>query len=63
LKHRLVASMDCSFLKKTGNHTENIGYFYDSEREKAEKGLELSGLALIDLDQHTAYALDSKGDA
>jgi hypothetical protein len=52
--------MDCSFLKKTGNHTENIGYFYDSEREKAEKGLELSGLALIDLDQHTAYALDSK---
>ena len=60
MNHRLVAAMDCSFLKKTGNHTENIGYFYDSEREKAEKGLELSGLALIDLDQHTAYALDSK---
>jgi hypothetical protein len=30
LEHKIVATMDCSFFKKSGTHTENIGYFYDA---------------------------------
>jgi hypothetical protein len=57
LEHKIVAAMDCSFLKKSGQKTENIGYFYDSNQGKTVTGLEISGLALIDLDQNTAYTL------
>ena len=60
LEHKVVAAMDCSFLKKSGEKTENIGYFYDANQGKTVKGLEISTLALIDLDQNTAYTLDSK---
>jgi len=60
LEHKIVAAMDCSFLKKSGQKIENIGYFYDSNQGKTVKGLEISGLALIDLDQNTAYTLDTK---
>ncbi len=34
--------------------------FYDANQGKTVKGLEISGLALIDLDQNTAYTLDTK---
>jgi len=60
LEHKVVAAMDCSFLKKSGEKTENIGYFYDANQGKTAKGLEMSLLALIDLDQNTAYTLDAK---
>jgi hypothetical protein len=60
LEHKVVVAMDCSFLKKSGEKTENIGYFYDANQGKIAKGLEISTLALIDLDQNTAYTLDAK---
>ena len=60
LEHKIIAAMDCSFLKKSGEHTENMGYFYDANQGKTVKGLEISGLALIDLDQNTAYTLDTR---
>lgn len=60
LEHKMIAAMDCSFLKKSGEHTENMGYFYDANQGKTVKGLEISGLALIDLDQNTAYTLDTR---
>lgn len=52
--------MDYSFLKKSGEHAENIGHFYDAIQGKTVKGLEIRGLALIDLDQNTAYTLDTR---
>ena len=58
LDHKIIAAMDCSFLKKSGEHTENMGYFYDANQGKTVKGLEISGLALIDLDQKRTYRRD-----
>ena len=38
----LIAATDCSFVPKSGKHTEGLGKFYHSVRGKAEKGLEIS---------------------
>ncbi len=60
LKHELVAIIDCTFLKKSGKCTENLGSFYSSELEKITKGLEASVIAIGDLVDKTAYFLDSE---
>lgn len=58
LKNRVCASMDATFIKKSGKHTEGVGWFYNGSASRAEKGLEGICLALVDLDEHTAYAID-----
>ena len=66
LKHSLPADVDCiaaidaSFMRKSGKHTEGLGWFYHSQSEKAEQGLEMSLVCLIDLKANTAYSLDAR---
>jgi hypothetical protein len=58
--HERIAAIDASFMKKSGKHTEGLGYFYHSQAGKAEKGLEISLISLIDLDANTGYAIDAR---
>ena len=56
----LAAAIDCSFCKKSGNKTYGLDKFYNSQHNKAEKGLEISTLALIDVTYNTAYNLSTR---
>jgi hypothetical protein len=58
--HTLIAAMDCSFTEKSGQHTYGLDKFYNSKQGKAEKGLEISTLALVDVEYPTAYTLSTR---
>ncbi len=64
LKHlkenTLIAAVDCSFISKSGKHTYDLDKFYNGKQGKAEKGLEISTLALIDVTYNTAYNLSTR---
>ena len=55
-----IAAIDASFMKKSGKKTDGLGYFYNGGASKAERGLELSLVSIIDLDRNTGYALNAK---
>jgi hypothetical protein len=44
------AVLDASFMEKSGEKMGGLGKFYNSKQGKAEKGLEISTLAVIDAD-------------
>ena len=56
----LIAAMDCSFIKKSGDKTYGLGKFFDSKQGKADKGLEISTLAVVDVEYNTAYHVSSR---
>jgi len=55
-KGELVAAMDASFIPKSGKLTYGLGKFYNGCRGRAEKGLEISELALIDRETRQGFA-------
>jgi hypothetical protein len=55
-----IMAVDASFIKKSGKNTYGIGKFWDGKNSKSEKGLEISALAIIDVKDNTAYAVDIK---
>jgi len=55
-----VAALDCSFINKSGKQTYGLDKFYNSKSNKAEKGLEISTLAIVDVDYNTAYNLSTR---
>lgn len=58
--HTWAAAIDCSFSPKSGQQTYGLDYFYNSQHSRSEKGLELSTLALVDVDYNTAYHFSSR---
>ena len=58
--HPLALIQDASFLKKSGAHTWGGGKFWNGTYSKVDWGLEISTLALVDLTEHTAYAVESR---
>jgi hypothetical protein len=58
--HTQVGAIDCSFIDKSGNHTYGLGKFYDSKRYKAAKGLEISTISIVDVDDNTAYPISTR---
>jgi hypothetical protein len=56
----LIAAMDCSFSEKSGKHTYGLDKFYNSTHNKPEKGLEISTLALVDVEYTTVYNLSTR---
>jgi len=52
-----VVALDASFVKKSGKKTYGLGWFFNGCSGRAEKGLEVSLVSLIDVDANTAYAL------
>jgi hypothetical protein len=53
-------AIDSGFIQKSGKHTYGLGCFYNSTRGQAETGLEISTLALIDINDNTAYHFSSR---
>ena len=56
-RSRQIIATDCSFIKKSGKGTYGIEYFYSGSAGKAEKGLEIAVIAVVDVDSKQAYAL------
>lgn len=46
---------DPSFLSKSGTKTYGIGYFWSGCAQKVNRGMEIAGLAVIDVKNHTAF--------
>jgi hypothetical protein len=59
LSNDLAIAFDPSFLPKSGKHTPGIGYFYSGCAGRELRGLELSGLAVIDQQDKTALHLEA----
>ena len=55
---RLIVA-DCTFLPKSGKATPKIGKFWNGCVGKAMPGLELSTVAVVDIEKHTAFHLGS----
>lgn len=55
-----IAAIDASFMKKSGKETEGLAKFYNGCHGKAEKGLEISLISIIDMRSNTAYGIDAK---
>lgn len=57
---KLIAAMDCSFIPKSGKKTSGLDYFYSGCASRTLKGLEISGIAIVDVDSRECLSLDVK---
>jgi hypothetical protein len=55
-----IAVLDACFNSKSGDATYGVGHFYNGCRGKAEKGLEISTLAIVDVEFNTAYHVSTR---
>ncbi|WP_394203279.1 transposase [Marinagarivorans algicola] len=55
-----IAAIDASFMKKSGNKTEGLGWFYNGAQGASEKGLETSLISVVNIKSHTAYSIDAR---
>lgn len=53
-KERLLA-FDPSFISKSGKRTYGVGYFWSGCAQAVKRGLEIAGIALVDVANHTAF--------
>ncbi|ELS03176.1 transposase family protein [Xenococcus sp. PCC 7305] len=53
----IILAVDCSFIPKSGHQTYGMDYFYNGSVSKAEKGLEISAMAVVDVHRKIAYSL------
>lgn len=53
-KERLLA-FDPSFIRKSGKHTCGLGYFWSGCAQAVKRGLQIAGIALVDVVNHTAF--------
>ncbi len=54
---RLVAAFDPFFIEKAGKNTYGLAKFWNGSQSRAEKGLEASGLSIVEVDDATAFPL------
>ncbi len=54
---KLIGVIDCSFVTKSGKTTFGLDKFFSSTVKKAVKGLELSLIALVDIQTREAFSL------
>lgn len=54
-----ILGFDPTYLDKSGKRTPGIGYFYSGTAAKYKRGLEIGGIAVVDLDQNTSYHLEA----
>jgi hypothetical protein len=55
--HEQALALDASFMAKSGNRTYGLDRFWNSCHGRAERGLEISGLAWVDIPYNRAYCL------
>ena len=56
----LLLVMDCSFIAKSGKATEGLDWYWNGCASRAEKGLEMSLVGVVDVETETAYALSAQ---
>lgn len=56
-RSELVSAQDASFLPKSGKLTFGLGYFFNGCASRAERGLEISALAVVDVTRRCAFTL------
>ena len=56
----VVAALDCSFINKSGDKTYGLGKYWNGKQGKAERGLEISTLAIVDVGYKTAYHVSTQ---
>lgn len=59
----MIAAIDCSFIPKAGKETYGLGNFYNGSASKTERGLEISVIAVIDVDSKQGYSLSVRQTA
>ena len=52
-----ILAVDCSFIPKSGKQTYGLDYFYNGSAARAEKGLEVSAMAVVDVTNNISYNL------
>ena len=55
--HFQVSAIDASFVPKSGKATYGIDYFHNGKAGRSERGLEISMIAVVDVDTGIGYAL------
>ncbi len=55
----LINAFDPSYIPKSGNQTDHMGWFWSGCSGKALKGLEIGGFAVIDQENNTALSLEA----
>jgi hypothetical protein len=55
-----IGVVDCTFVEKSGRHTYGLDQFYNGKTQRPERGLELSVVAIVDLEQNTGYTLSAQ---
>jgi DDE superfamily endonuclease len=55
----LISAHDASFLAKSGKQTFGLGHFFNGCASRAERGLEISPLAVVDVTRRCAFTLAS----
>lgn len=55
----LIIAFDPSYIPKSGKHTDHLGWFWSGASGKPLKGLEIGGLAVIDVENNTAMSLEA----
>lgn len=53
--HERVFAFDPSYISKSGKHTDKVGYFWSGCASAVKWGLEIAGIALLDISNHTAF--------
>src|SRR5215510_5574364 len=53
----LVSAHDASFIAKSGKQTFGLGHFFNGCASRAERGLEISTLAVVDVTRRCAFTL------
>ncbi|MGA7935484.1 MAG: hypothetical protein WCA35_18175 [Kovacikia sp.] len=52
-----IGAIDCSFIAKSGKVTYGLDWFYNGSANRSEKGLEISVIAVIDVEARRGYSL------
>lgn len=55
----LIIALDPSFLSKAGKKTPGLGYFWSGQAGSMKRGLEITGIAAIDIKNHTGFHLEA----
>src|ERR671933_651539 len=58
-RSELISAHDASFLPKSGKQTFGLGHFFNGCASRAERGLEISTLAVVDVTRRCAFTLAS----
>lgn len=55
----LINAFDPSYIPKSGKKTEHVGMFWSGSSQKALRGLEIGGFAVVDTINNTAFSLEA----